>query len=167
MIIYWDNKGDTTFPSLSLEEAQRQPRFPVPDCLYRLLPESNPLQSANHTSGRQFKILMWFETWGRPFTTSCSSRNVDGWLCILAHFGVPDVNLPTSMNSCVGPKIYVWFMGKRKLFLSASGFVIGPIILYHSLCIALGNRYSTEGNLKSFNSKASHCQKITTKQQQS
>lgn len=36
----------------------------------------------------------------------------------------------------------------------------GPIILSSPLCIALGNKYSTR-LLKSFNRKASHCQKKT------
>ena len=62
------------------------------------------------------------------------------------------------------------YRGKKKKENSSILHLVlsfGPIILSSSLCIALGNRYSTEGMLKSFNSKASHCQKITTKQQQS
>lgn len=42
----------------------------------------------------------------------------------------------------------------------------GPIILSSPLCIALGNRYSTEGMLESFNRKASHCQKKIKAEQQ-
>lgn len=89
---------------------------------------------------------------------------------LTAHFGVPGVNLPTyNEQLCEAKDLCVVIGEKKKENSSILHLVLsfGPIILSSSLCIALGNRYSTEGKLKSFNSKASHCQKITTKQQQS
>lgn len=77
---------------------------------------------------------------------------------LIAHFGVPGVNLPIYNERLCEAKAIRVVTGKNSAILHLA-LSFGPIILSSPLCIALGSRYNTEGILKSFNRKASYCQK--------
>lgn len=77
---------------------------------------------------------------------------------LIACFGVPSMNLPIYNEQLYEAKDICVVIGKSSAILHLA-LSFGPIILSSPLCMALGNRYSTEGMLKSFNRKESHCQK--------
>ena len=84
----------------------------------------------------------------------------------IACFVVPGLNLTIYNEQLCEAKhicVVIEKKTKTKTISSILHLVLsfGPIILSSPLCIALGNRYGTEGMLKSFNRSASHCQKKT------
>lgn len=101
------------------------------------------------------------ETWRIPLLISYTQRNADEWFCS------PSLPILESlvwiflftMNICMRSKIYVWL--QEKLCHVTSGFVIWANNSVQSIMYCFGNSHSTEGMLKSFNRKASHCQKKT------
>lgn len=101
------------------------------------------------------------ETGGIPLLTSYTQRNADVWFYSPpCPFWNPWCESSYLQWTSVWGQRYMCGYRKNSAMLHLV-LSFGPIILSSPLCIALGNSYSTEGMLKSFNRKASHCQKKT------
>ena len=157
-------------PNLRIWKWQSSPGFQPPTLFTMLSPRKQPLYSLQIISCRQEFKATSTRSWDQRTTPPSllptpKGMQMGDFVSLTAHLGVPGVNPPTYNEQLCEAKDLCVVTEKNSSVLHLV-LSFGPIILSSPLCIALGNRYGTEGMPKSFNRKASHCQKkVTVKQQ--